>query len=284
MSNDDAPSEIHFALPGASGRMGRMIAKAIMEEKNSNIKITAATGRAGSSAIGADIGKLSGHDATGVIISDNAEDLFALAPSHAPQNVHRVIVDFTTPDSSVAHAMMAAAHGTAIVIGTTGLTENHIKALEKAAAHTAIVYCANTSIGAVMLEKLVEDAVRCLDSGWDIEIAETHHKHKVDAPSGTAIALGQAAARGRGVQLGDVTAPLRDGNTGARKDGDIGFSVMRGGDIIGEHSVILYGQSERVEITHRAMDRMVFARGAIRAGIWATTAKTGLYSMKDVLA
>ncbi len=135
-----------------------------------------------------------------------------------------------------------------------------------------------------MLEQLVEDAVRALGEDWDIEIVEAHHKHKVDAPSGTALALGEAAARGRGVALDDVADRGRDGITGERQDGAIGFAVMRGGDVVGEHSVVFYGQAERVEITHRALDRMVFARGAVRAAVWAAKAKPGLYSMKDVLS
>ena len=273
-SSDIKSSDINFGLPGAAGRMGRMITKAVLEQQG--VTITAATDRAGGEAIGADIAQLAGHPASGVMISDQADDLFA-------QDAH-VIIDFTTPDTSVAHAKMAAERGVAIVVGTTGLGEEHIAALEEAAKKTAVVWCANTSVGVTMLGQLVEDAVRALGSDWDIEIIEAHHKHKVDAPSGTALALGEAAARGRGVKLADVADKVRDGITGEREDGAIGFAVMRGGDVVGEHSVIFYGQSERVEITHRAMDRMVLARGAVRAGVWAASAKPGLYSMKDVLA
>ncbi|MCE2516453.1 MAG: 4-hydroxy-tetrahydrodipicolinate reductase [Alphaproteobacteria bacterium] len=267
-------SDIRFALPGASGRMGRMITKAVAEKDG--VVITAATDRPGIEAIGADIGAMSGHGASGVVISDKADDLFARDAE--------VIVDFTTPDSSAAHAMMAAERGVAIVVGTTGLTDDHIATLKKAAEKTAVVWCANTSVGVTMLGQLVEDAVKALGEDWDIEIVEAHHKHKVDAPSGTALALGEAAARGRGVKLKDVMDSGRDGITGEREDGAIGFAVMRGGDVVGEHSVIFYGQAERVEITHRAMDRMVFARGAVRAGVWAAKAKPGLYDMKDVLS
>lgn len=274
MSPQSNDPSIRIALPGASGRMGQMITKAVADQDG--IAIVAATDRPGIETIGNDIGQMAGHGASGVTISDDAENLFA--------HDANVIVDFTTPDSSAAHALMAAERGVAIVVGTTGLSDDHIKTLEKAAEKTAVVWCANTSVGVTMLGQLVEDAVRALGQDWDIEIVEAHHKHKVDAPSGTALALGEAAARGRGVKLADVMDSGRHGITGERKDGDIGFAVMRGGDVVGEHSVIFYGQSERVEITHRAMDRMVFARGAVRAGAWAAKAKPGLYSMKDVLS
>jgi 4-hydroxy-tetrahydrodipicolinate reductase len=279
MSDQSERSVIRFSLPGAGGRMGRMIAKAVAGQSAANqakAVIVAATGRPGAKVIGTDIGHLSGFEDSGVLISDRPDDLF----THDAQ----VIVDFTTPDSSVAHALMAAERGVAIVVGTTGLTATHIKNLKAAALSTAVVWCANTSIGAVMLDRLVEDAARMLGGGWDIEIVETHHRHKVDAPSGTALALGGAAARGRKVNLDDVMDSGRHGMTGARQDGAIGFAALRGGDVVGEHSVIFYGEAERIEMTHRATDRMVFARGAVRAGIWAAAAKPGLYSMKDVLS
>ena len=269
-----AISPIRFALPGASGRMGRMITKAVFD--HSHAEIVAATDRPGSVDIGADLGLINGLGESGVVIADHADALFHNAP--------QVVIDFTSPQVSADHALLCAERGVPIVVGTTGLAEAHIETLHKAAEQTAVVWCANTSVGVTMLGQLVEDAVRALGQDWDIEIIEAHHKHKVDAPSGTALALGEAAARGRGVALSDVADTVRDGITGERKDGAIGFAVMRGGDVVGEHSVIFYGQSERVEITHRAMDRMVFARGAVRAGVWAAMAKPGLYSMKDVLS
>ena len=269
-----SPPPIKIALPGASGRMGRMITRAAAQD--SAAEIVSATGRVGSDAIGHDISLLNGLGQSGVIISEQPQDLFLNSP--------QVVIDFTTPDASVHHAMLCAERGIAIVVGTTGLTPQHEEALKKAAETTAVVLCANTSVGVTMMEKLVESATRALGADWDIEIMESHHKHKVDAPSGTALALGEAAARGRNVDLKDVADMGRAGITGARKDGAIGFAVTRGGDVVGEHSVVFYGQSERVEITHRAMDRAVFARGAIRAGVWAASAKSGLYSMHDVLA
>ena len=267
-------SSIRMSLPGASGRMGRMITKAVADRHD--VVISAATDRPGVDEIGADLGRINGMDESGVVIADHAAALFDPKPD--------VVVDFTSPQVSADHALLCSEKGVPIVVGTTGLAEDHINALKKAAEKTAVVWCANTSVGVTMLGQLVEDAVRALGEGWDIEIVEAHHKHKVDAPSGTALALGEAAARGRGVALDDVADRGRDGITGEREDGAIGFAVMRGGDVVGEHSVIFYGQSERVEITHRAMDRMVFARGAVRAAVWAAKAKPGLYSMKDVLS
>ena len=267
-------SPLRIALPGASGRMGRMITKAVADHKD--IAIVSATDRPGIETIGMDIGVLNGLGETGVVINDHADALFAANPD--------VVIDFTSPQVSADHALLCAERGVSIVVGTTGLADDHIQTLHQAAEKTAVVWCANTSVGVTMLGQLVEDAVRALGEDWDIEIVEAHHKHKVDAPSGTALALGEAAARGRGVALKDVADPVRDGITGERKDGAIGFAVMRGGDVVGEHSVIFYGQSERVEITHRAMDRMVFARGAVRAGVWGAAATPGLYSMKDVLS
>ena len=267
-------SPIRISLPGASGRMGRMITKVVADR--GDVTITAATDRPGVDAIGVDIGRLNGFDETGVVIADQTEALFNSTPD--------VVVDFTSPQVSADHALLCAEKGVPIVVGTTGLAAEHIEMLKTAAEKTAVVWCANTSVGVTMLEQLVEDAVRALGEDWDIEIVEAHHKHKVDAPSGTALALGEAAARGRGVALDDVADRGRDGITGERQDGAIGFAVMRGGDVVGEHSVVFYGQAERVEITHRAMDRMVFARGAVRAAVWAAKAKPGLYSMKDVLS
>ena len=161
---------------------------------------------------------------------------------------------------------------------------DRVSALRAAADGIALVYCANTSVGVTLLGKLVEQVAAQLVDGWDIEILEAHHNHKVDAPSGTALALGEAAARGRGVKLDDVADMVRKGQTGARRTGDIGFAVLRGGDVTGEHSVIFYGDSERVEISHRATDRAIFARGALRAARFASGAKTGFYNMEDVLA
>ena len=263
---------INIGIPGAAGRMGRMLIREI--EAAPDLQLVAATDRAESDAIGQDSGLLAGTASNGVIIGHDATGL----------GIADVIIDFTSPAASVAHAGIASAHECALVVGTTGLAEADEERLRTAAAGTALVYCANTSVGVTLLGKLVEQVASQLVEGWDIEILESHHHHKVDAPSGTALALGHAAARGRGVELDDVADMVRKGQTGARREGDIGFAVLRGGDVTGEHSVIFYGDSERVEISHRATDRAIFARGALRAARFAAAATPGFYSMEDVLA
>ena len=263
---------ITIGIPGAAGRMGRMLIREI--DAAPDLQLVAATDRAGTEAIGQDSGMLAGTGKNGVIIGD---DPVGLATAD-------VIIDFTSPAASVAHAGMASAQNSALVVGTTGLGEADEIALRDAADGIALVYCANTSVGVTLLGKLVEQVAAQLVEGWDIEILESHHHHKVDAPSGTALALGHAAARGRGVDLDDVADMVRKGQTGARREGDIGFAVLRGGDVTGEHSVIFYGDSERVEISHRATDRAIFARGALRAARFAARAKAGFYNMEDVLA
>lgn len=265
---------IRIALPGASGRMGRMITKAIAEDET--CQLVAASDHPQSPHIGADTGVLNGLPASTVIIADTPAVLIDAKPD--------VIIDFTTADASMAHVGLAAEAGLPIVLGTTGHNDEQVALLHKAAEKTSVVWCANTSVGVTLLTRIVEEAVRALGGGWDVEIVETHHRHKIDAPSGTALALGEAAARGRDVDLGDVAAWARHGMTGEREDDAIGFAVMRGGDVVGEHTVMLYGQSERIELTHRAMDRMIFARGALRAAGWAVAkGSPGLFSMHDVL-
>lgn len=267
-------AEIKIALPGASGRMGRMITKAIAETEG--FRLVAASDHQASPHIGTDTGLLNGLGESGVVIADDAASLLKAGAD--------VMIDFTTAEASLGHAQLAAEAGLPIVIGTTGHDQDQSAALTAAAAQNTVVWCANTSVGVTLLTRLVEDAVRSLGGGWDVEIVETHHRHKIDAPSGTALALGHAAARGRDVDLDDVADWARHGITGERDDNAIGFAVMRGGDVVGEHSVMLYGQSERIELTHRATDRMIFARGALRAARWAAEhGRPGLYTMHDVL-
>ena len=260
-------TNLKIGLTGASGRMGQMIASLIPEVDD--LRLVAATDRAESPMMGTAISR--DHD---VLISDDI---------HMAVQAADVMIDFTQPEATLAHIAAARAAGTAIVIGTTGLSASDEAALADAAKDIAVVYCANTSVGVTLLGKVVEEVARQLGADWDIEIVETHHNKKVDAPSGTALALGHAAAAGRGVALDDVRDSSRDGITGARKAGDIGFAVMRGGDVAGEHSVIFYGQQERVEITHRATSRVIFAKGALRAARFAAAQKPGLYTMQDVL-
>jgi len=263
---------IRIAIPGSAGRMGGMLIREVALAPD--LELVAATDRPDSPFIGHDAGELAQAGANGVIIVSEPEALFGVAD---------VVIDFTTPKASLYHAELAAFHDTAMVVGTTGLTLDDESKIEATAKCNAVVYCANTSVGVTLLTQLVQDVATKLTDGWDIEILETHHHHKVDAPSGTALALGKAAAKGRGVSLNDVADMARKGQTGARKEGDIGFAVLRGGDVAGEHSVIFYGDSERIEISHRANDRVIFARGAIRAARFAAMAKSGFYDMTDVL-
>ena len=265
---------IRMALPGASGRMGRMLTRLVAGD--AGLEIVAATAAPDDAIIGQDLG-LNNHLAEmGVVVGGAAADLFAPSP--------QVCIDFSAPEASVRHAELAAAHGVAMVIGTTGLNDDQREVISQCAQNIPIVICANTSVGVTLLRQLVEQVAAQLGAGWDIEIVETHHKHKIDAPSGTALALGAAAAKGRGVLLGDVASMNHEGNReGARRAGDIGFAVMRGGNVAGEHSVIFYGDSERVELTHRATDRIIFAQGAVRAGLWVVGQTAGLYTMDDVL-
>ena len=263
---------ITLAIPGSAGRMGGMLIREIAAAPD--LELIAATDRPDSPFIGHDAGEVAKIGANGVIIGSEPETLFGSAD---------VVIDFTSPAASLHHAQLAQAHGAAMVIGTTGLSASDETKLAATIKNNAVIYCANTSVGVTLLTQLVEEVAAKLTQEWDIEILETHHHHKVDAPSGTALALGRAVAKGRGVALGEVADMVRKGQAGARKQGDIGFAVLRGGDVVGEHSVIFYGESERVEISHRATDRAIFARGAIRAARFAATANFGFYDMTDVL-
>jgi 4-hydroxy-tetrahydrodipicolinate reductase len=230
--------------------------------------------RKGSPDLGKDLGALAGIDPQGLTLGDDAKKVFAAADA---------VLDFTTPEATLAHAKLAAASGTAHIIGTTGIDETGRKALSAAAKKAPIVFAPNMSLGVNLLAELVAQVARALDPSWDIEIIEMHHHHKVDAPSGTALLLGRAAAAGRGVDLEKSAERGRDGITGPRKKGSIGFSALRGGDVVGEHTVIFAGQGERIELAHKATSREIFARGAFAAARWADGRKPGLYSMKDVL-
>lgn len=195
-----------------------------------------------------------------------------------------VLIDFSTPDALEAHLEAAVASGTPIVIGTTGLEERHHWLIDEAASEIAVLQTGNTSLGVTLLARLVKDAAAALGSDWDIEIVETHHRAKVDAPSGTALLLGEAAAKGRGVALADRSERGRDGQTGVRAKGAIGFASLRGGTVAGDHSVALLGNGERLVLSHVAESRDIFARGALRAGQWLVGQKPGRYAMDDVLA
>ncbi len=268
---------IKVAIPGFGGRMGQMIASLIQTEKQ--FVISAATEAPNSNLIGRDISQILGIQETGIEISPSPEMLGRNSD---------VIIDFTCPEATIEHLKIALETNTSMVIGTTGFNKAQEKQIEDAGRQIPIIYCANTSIGVTLLLQQVKTIASILDESWDIEILETHHNQKVDAPSGTALALGAAAARGRSVLLGDVRDSGRDGITGPRKQGDIGFSVVRGGDIAGEHSVIFFGKNERIELTHKANDRVVFARGALKATQFIVSklgqqVLNGYFTMDDVL-
>jgi 4-hydroxy-tetrahydrodipicolinate reductase len=252
--------------------MGRMLLGAVLETPAA--RLTGGSERPGHEAVGADLGTLAGSASSGVSVTDDPEAMFAAAD---------VVIDFTTPALIVEHVRLALGHGTALVIGTTGLKPDHEAALDGAAAKVAVVQAANMSVGVNLLLGLARQVAAILDEGFDIEIVEMHHRHKVDAPSGTALALGKAAAEGRGVALDEVAARVRDGITGPRPSGQIGFATLRGGDVVGEHTLIFAGEGERIELTHKASSRAIFARGAVRAALWTEGRPAGRYSMRDVL-
>jgi len=193
------------------------------------------------------------------------------------------VIDFTVPEASVRHAALAAERGKVLVVGTTGLSSDQEVRLREAAGRTGIVYAPNMAVGVTLLTALVEQVARTLGPDFDIEVLEMHHKMKIDAPSGTALMLGEAAAQGRGVKLGERAVRSRDGHTGERRPGDIGFATLRGGTVVGDHTVIFAGADERIEISHKAGDRALFASGAIKAALWARNQKPGFYTMADVL-
>ncbi len=261
-----------IAVVGASGRMGQMLIQAI--EENEHAHLSGVTERSGHEWIGKDLGECMGGAPNAITVSDDPLEVFA--HSHA-------VVDFTTPAATVAHSEIAAQARLTHVIGTTGLDDSDLAKIAAAARHAIVVRAGNMSMGVNLLTVLTRKVAQALDTDFDIEIVEMHHRHKVDAPSGTALMLGEAAAAGRGVDLANVTDSGRVGLTGARKQGDIGFAALRGGDVIGEHSVIFAGEGERIVLNHIASDRMLFARGAIKAALWGQNQKPGEYTMLDVL-
>jgi 4-hydroxy-tetrahydrodipicolinate reductase len=252
--------------------MGRMLVQAIHAAPGATL--VGALEREGSQAIGQDAGALAGVGPLGVAVCEDALPLLAAADG---------LIDFTTPDTTVALAGLAAQARIAHVIGTTGLGEDHLAALAAAARHAVIVRSGNMSLGVNLLAGLVRKVAATLGASYDIEIVEMHHRMKVDAPSGTALMLGEAAAAGRGVSLGEAAVRSRDGHTGARPEGAIGFAALRGGTVVGDHDAIFAGPGERLVLGHRAEDRSIFAHGAVRAALWARGRKPGEYTMADVL-
>jgi 4-hydroxy-tetrahydrodipicolinate reductase len=261
---------MRLVVAGAGGRMGRTLVKAIADNKE--FALAGALEDARSPLIGWDAGVLAGIADNGIKLTGDAGALLAQADG---------IIDFTAPSATVAFAARAASLGKVHVIGTTGIGAGDQAKINEAAKKAIIVQSGNMSLGVNLLAALTRRVAQTLDKSFDIEILEMHHNQKVDAPSGTALLLGRAAAAGRGVELDTHSAV--DGHEGKRKPGDIGFASLRGGTVVGEHSVIFAGTAERIELTHRAEDRMIFARGALAAAAWARTQKPGLYSMMDVL-
>jgi 4-hydroxy-tetrahydrodipicolinate reductase len=264
-------ADMRLVVAGAGGRMGQTLVRLIKDAPG--MVLAGAVERAGSPAVGQDAGRLAGMDELGVVVTDDPLELLTKADG---------VVDFSAPAATVEFAALAAQMRIVHVIGTTGLGPEDQERIKAAARHAVIVQSGNMSLGVNILAALVRRVARTLDETFDIEILEMHHNKKVDAPSGTALLLGRAAAEGRGVELDTRSDRVRDG-PGARRPGNIGFATLRGGTVVGEHSVIFAGDGERIELAHRAENRALFARGALRAALWGRGKKPGLYGMDDVL-
>lgn len=266
-------TDLKIGVAGCAGRMGQTLLRQVAATPG--CAIAAGSEAPGSAAIGQDVTAQAGLPAAGIEIVDDVDALFAASDA---------VLDFTVPAATVENAKAAAAQGKVLIAGTTGLTAEDEDVLRQASAKTAIVYAGNMSVGVNVLAQVVKQLAATLDArSFDVEILEMHHRHKVDAPSGTALLLGRAAAEGRGVSLDTAADRGRDGITGAREQGHIGFASLRGGGVPGDHTVIFASDNERIELTHRAQDRSLFAAGAVRAALWAKDQPPGLYDMKDVL-
>jgi 4-hydroxy-tetrahydrodipicolinate reductase len=265
-------NQIKVGIVGCAGRMGQMLVTQVNATKG--CIVAGATEHTGHSAIGQDVGTLPGLGPLGVIVGDDAVLMIATVD---------VVIDFTTPEATLKHVRLAAQAGAAIVIGTTGISDEQGEELSRAARHVPVVWAPNMSVGVTLLLALTEHVARVLDDSFDIEVLEMHHRQKVDSPSGTALGFGRAAAAGRNANLGDVKQAVRDGYTGERPVGEIGFATLRGGDVVGDHTVIFAGDGERIELSHKAASRKNFAAGAVRAMQWTAGRAPGLYSMRHVL-
>lgn len=265
-------SELKIGIVGCAGRMGQMLVKQVTA--TDGCVVAGGIEAAGSGMVGKDVGALAGVGDLGIAIGDDADALF--------QQVDAVI-DFTIPAVSLANSKLAARHGKIHVIGTTGISNDQQAQIDAAGATGVIIQSANMSLGVNILSEVTKQVAAALNEDFDIEVLEMHHRHKVDAPSGTALLLGKAAATGRGVDHDSVADRGRDGITGPRKRGDIGYAVLRGGMVVGDHSVIFQADDERIEITHKAGDRSIFARGAVTAALWGQGKAPGRYDMLDVL-
>ncbi len=265
-------NQVRIALVGCNGRMGKVLAEAITLDPGA--RLTVAIERAGSAVIGLDIGELNGLGHLGVTISDDLA---------ARQADFDIIIDFTRPDATLAHLQVARQYGKQIVIGTTGFTDEGKAAIREAATEQGVVFASNYSVGVNLVFRLLEQAAKVMGEYTDIEIIEGHHRHKVDAPSGTALSMGEVIANTLGRDLKQCAVYGREGITGERDRQTIGFSTIRAGDLVGEHTVMFADIGERVEITHKASNRLTFAKGAVRAAVWLGSQPAGLYDMQDVL-
>lgn len=264
---------IRVAIAGAGGRMGRQLIQAVQGMEGA--VLGAALERAGSSLVGADAGELAGVGALGVTVNDSLD---------AVRDDFDVFIDFTRPEGTLAHLAFCRQHAKAMVIGTTGFDDAGKAAIAAAAQEIGIVFAANFSVGVNVMLKLLEKAAKVMGDYTDIEIIEAHHRHKVDAPSGTALAMGEAIAGALGRDLKTCAVYAREGYTGEREAKSIGFATVRAGDIVGEHTAMFADVGERIEISHKASSRMTFANGAVRSAIWLKGKKSGLFDMKDVLS
>ena len=265
-------SDMKIAIMGAAGRMGRTLVAAVHNAEGCSV--AGASEPAGSPFVGQDAGELADVGTIGIPVIDDPLELFTQIDG---------IIDFTTPAATCDFAALAAQARIVHIIGTTGCTDDDETRLKAAARHATIIKAGNMSLGVNLLTALTRRVAAALGEDFDIEVLEMHHRHKVDAPSGTALMLGEAAAEGRQISLKDKSVRSRDGHTGAREEGTIGFATLRGGSVIGEHSVIFAGPDERIEITHKAENRQIFANGAIKAALWGRDRKPGYYSMLNVL-
>jgi 4-hydroxy-tetrahydrodipicolinate reductase len=262
---------VAIGIVGCAGRMGRRVIQEVLATDGCRL---AGGTEAPGGPIGKDLGAVIGGDPVGVAVSEDPAVLFEAADA---------VIDFTVPVATRLHAQAAGESGTAYVVGTTGLSAGDQAAINAAAAAAPIVQAPNFSIGVNLLFALTKRVAATLGPGYDIEVLEMHHRHKVDAPSGTALALGQAAAAGRGVSLDSAAQYARHGQTGARPEGEIGFATLRGGGVVGDHTVLFANEVERLELTHKAGSRGIFAGGAVRAALWLQDRPAGLYGMADVL-
>jgi dihydrodipicolinate reductase len=266
-------NDMKLVVVGAAGRMGQTLIRVISETPG--VTLHAAIEREGSPFLGKDAGEMAGAGTLGIPVTDDPLNAFLDAEG---------VLDFTAPQASVNFSVLAAQARIVHVIGTTGCSVEDEARFEAAGRHARVVKSGNMSLGVNLLGVLTEQAARALPSvGWDIEIVEMHHKHKVDAPSGTALLLGEAAAKGRGIDLAAHSVRVRDGHTGPRPDGAIGFATLRGGSVVGDHSVLFAAEGELVTLSHSARDRSIFARGAVASAVWARGQRPGYYSMLDVL-